>query len=617
MGNCKSNNNKKKEKIANEYFSAINKILLEKNVYNFKLIDNLKICLNEKNFDQVSNNPLQYFTYEEKKMKKEFINWLDFFYQYLSQEYSHERYWAMQMIDKLNEEKFQSECKYLSEFFTSLEEIDLATLKYNEYRNKVKKYILKFKQHIINKDHPINKVVRIFEKIWVDYAQTKINLIQQNYKDYNDKNNIKIINKQVNELTNQLQRFIVHLQISLKLFYSRTINYSCFNEEKDELINLLTTLVFRTGDIYNIVFELYKLSLIHEIDNMTNCLRKLIKIEPQKLGIFKQFCLNKQSLDYQEEILLDHLKSIENISNNDIKNSKFSFQYKSNFHKYNLKVKQNEIEKNKIDLILKLVNENKKRCPNYGDREVEETKVNLDFEENFNLISAQENIKEKELNYNVSNALLPINEIENDDVKRLYTNIKRSFSINDNNDECINNINNDISYGDLSNRNIIIRTTLNDKNDKNLINAKIEKVFNRVSFLRTKNVEYLAFPYETAIQLLKQIKKYKTPFEKMMIIASISNEITECINDFWRNLSEYIKYDLLNLGIDQLMAIFIYIIIKAQIFDISAHCKIIKSFTTCLTQASMIGYYYSTVEASVLYIQSIKNINDLFKNQIN
>ena len=526
MGNCKSNNNKKKEKIANEYFSAINKILLEKNVTKFNLIDNLKICLNEKNFDQVSNNPLQYFTYEEKKMKKEFINWLDFFYQYLSQEYSHERYWAMQMIDKLNEEKFQSECKYLSEFFieefeienepkcihmekiksniklninnsflnvtqnlggsfggnyfSSLEEIDLATLKYNEYRNKVKKYILKFKQHIINKDHPINKVVRIFEKIWVDYAKIKINLIRQNYKDYNDKNNIKIINKQVNELTNQLQRFIVHLQISLKLFYSRTINYSCFNEEKDELINLLTTLVFRTGDIYDIVFELYKLSLMPEIDNMTECLLKLIKIEPQKLGIFKQFCLNKQSLDYQEEILLDQLKSIGNISNNDIKNSQNSSQYKSNFHNYNLKVKENEIEKNKIDLILKLVNENKKRCPNYGDREVEETKVNLDFEENFNLISAQENIKEKELNYNISNALLPINEIENDeeqkyaDVKRLYRDIKRSFSINDNNDEFINKISNDISYEDLSNRNIIIRTTLNDKNEKNLINTKIE-----------------------------------------------------------------------------------------------------------------------------------------------
>ena len=84
--------------------------------------------------------------------------------------------------------------------------------------------------------------------------------------------------------------------------------------------------------------------------------------------------------------------------------------------------------------------------------------------------------------------------------------------------------------------------------------------------------------------------------KKMMIFASISSEITECINDFWKVLSEYIDQNLLNLEIDQLMTIFIYIIIQSQIEDISVHCKIIKSFTTCITKASMIGYYYSTVK---------------------
>ena len=67
---------------------------------------------------------------------------------------------------------------------------------------------------------------------------------------------MKNSNKTVNELTRQFQRFVVHLQISLILFYSRTINYSCFNEEKFEIINLVTTLVFRTGNIYDTVFEL-------------------------------------------------------------------------------------------------------------------------------------------------------------------------------------------------------------------------------------------------------------------------------------------------------------------------------------------------------------------------
>lgn len=669
MGNCISN--KKKEIISKDYFSIINEILLEKNRTNFNLIDNLKICLNEKNFDQVTNNPVQYLTYEEKNQPTYFINWLDFIYQYLSQEYSHERYWAMEMIDNLNNERFESESKYLSEFFfeefeienepkciqiekskkdiklnlnnsylnvtqnlggsfngnnqPNIEEDDLATLKYNEYRNKVKKYIFKFKQHILNEDHPINRVVQIFEKIWVDYAQKKINLIQQNYNDFNNQK----INKQVNELTNQLQRFVIHLQIGLKLFYSRTINYSCFNEEKDELINLVTTIVFRTGEIYNTIFELYKLSLMPEINNMTTYLQELIKIQPEDLGIFKQFCLNKKSLDYQEEILLNKLKMIKNNSKNNINNNEENIKIKDSFNSinnnFNFKIKENELEENKINIILKLVKENKKRCPKFGDREIEETKVNLDFEENFNLISAQENIKEKKLNNNISNALFPINEIENESdeninkqsitFQNIFTNRKNIGLINEKIIEDGNFINNN-NDEDFLNKNIITRTILNDEKEKNLINTKIEKVFNKVSFLRTKNAEYLSYPYETAIQLLKQIKKYKTPFEKMMIIASISNEITECINDFWRNLNNYIKNDLLNLEIDQLMAIFIYIIIKSQIFDISVHCKIIKSFTTCITKASMIGYYYSTVEASVSYIQSIKNVKELLKNKI-
>ena len=137
----------------------------------------------------------------------------------------------------------------------------------------------------------------------------------------------------------------------------------------------------------------------------------------------------------------------------------------------------------------------------------------------------------------------------------------------------------------------------------------------RVSFLRQNKDDYLSYPYETAIQLIKQIKKYKTPFEKMMIIANISNEITDCINDFWQEMEEYIKKDYLSIEAEQIMTIFIYIIIKSGIIDIFVHCKIIKLFTTCTTKSSMIGYYYSTVEASITYIKTLKDTGELFKNK--
>ena len=670
MGIFNSYNNKlKNEKITKEYFSNIKTILKKKNISNFSLIDNLKICLNEKNFDQISNDPIQYFIYSNNEEPK-FINWLEFIYQYLYKEKSYEKYWANTMIEKLDTEDFISESKYLSEFFLeefeidnepkciqlekikskiklnlnsstlnvtqnlggsfnnnnsflNNEEVDIATVKYNEYRGKVKQYILKFKQHVLNEDHPINRVVQIFEQIWVQFANTQLNLLKLNYSDYNDKNNIKIINNQVNSLTCQLQRFVVHLQISLKLFYSRTIDYSCFTEEKDELINIITTLVFKTGKIYDTIFELYKLSLGPEISNITNCLKKLVKVSPEELGISKQFCLNKITLDYQEEILLNKLKNSKKNNNNNEKKKPDRKESLSSINKnINFKKRNKEIEEKNINLILKLVRENKKRCPKYGDREIEETKVNLNYEENYNLLISKEENEKK----NLSQALLPFHELDNDiidnnednySVKK--TNSKKENSINEkenNSDDNINNTNYSNNEDNYLNKNMIVRTIMMGEKEKNMIPNKLEKVFNRVAFIRTKNIEYLSYPYETAIQLLKQIQKYKTPFEKMMIIASISSEITDCINDFWTNLSDYIKKDFLNLEIDQLMTIFIYIIIKSQIYDISVHCKIIQSFTTCITKASMIGYYYSTVEASVSYIQSINNIKELIKYKI-
>ena len=665
MGINSHNHNLKNEKIKKEYFSNIKEILNKKNNENFSLTDNLKICLTEKNFDQISIDPIQYFTYSNRN-EPIFINWLEFIYQYLYMEKSNGKYWALEMIEKLDLENFTSEAKYLSEFFLeefeienepkcinlekiknkiklnlnssilnvtqnlggsfnnnnsflNNEEVDNATIKYNEHRGKVKQYILKFKQHILNEDHPINKVVQIFEQSWAKYANNKLNLLQINYSDNNNKKNIKKINKQVNSLTRQLQRFVVHLQISLKLFYSRTINYSSFNEEKDELINIITTLVFRTGKIYNTIFELYKLSLRQEINNMTNCLEKLSKISPEDLGIAKQYCLNKNTLEYQEEILLKKIKSCKKHNKSETKiksqrnDSKVSIKENINFKK-----KIEEMEDKNIELILKLVRENKKRCPKDGDREIEETKVNLDYEENYNLLLKENSGKKK-----LTQALLPFHELDdtnieqkesNNSIIELSTRKKINNDMENSFDEKSSNTNNSHNEEYYINKNMIVRTIMTGEKEKNMMPNKLEKVFNRVAFIRTKNNEFLSYPYETAIQLLKQIKKYKTPFEKMMIIASISSEITECINDFWTHLSDYIKNDFLNLEIDQLMSIFIYIIIKSQIYDISVHCKIIQSFTTCITKASMIGYYYSTVEASVSYIQSINNVKELIKN---
>ena len=653
MGNCTQKNSyDENKKIEKKYFSMIDKLLMKKNYYNYFLKDNLKICLSEKNFDQANDNSIQYFTLIPGEEPKDFINWLDFIYQYLYKEKTVERYWASQVIEELDKEIFLSENKYLSEFFyeefefenapeslwgNSLnaknskkinfdssylnvtqnlggsfntnsnlyEDEDEANLKYKHFRNKVKGYINKFKKQILNKDHPINRVTQIFVKKWWGYAELKIDSLKRKYQDLDNKNQLDEINLVVDELTKELQRFVVHLQIALKLFYSRTINYSYFNEEKDELINLITTLLFRTGNIYSTVFSLYKLSMDKEIKIMTRNFSELKNANPEELGIERQYCLNVTSLDFQEEILNKQLKENEiNILN----------KRRNTFSK-SLEENEPELEKKKIDIILEIVKDNKKKFPKFGDREIEETKVNLNYEENFNLIINDNVIQEEQNNTNnIFNKALGEKRVSLLPRKELYgdNNLEESSSFLDKSE-----IDTSEKEGpSVPNKAMIVRKA-EEKNEKRIkINIpQMEKIFNRISYTRTKNIEYLSYPYETAIQLLKQVQKFKTPFEKMMIFASISSEITECINDFWKDLSGYIDNNLLNLEIDQLMSIFIYIIIQAQIPDICVHCKMIKSFTTCITKASMIGYYYSTVEASVQYIASIRDAKELIKEK--
>ena len=659
MGNITQKiSGEKDKKIEKKYFSMIDTVLSKKNFMNYTLKDNLKICLSEKNFEQATENSVQYFTLIPGEEPTNFINWLDFIYQYLYKENTIERYWASQMVEELDQEIFFSENKYLSEFFFEefelenvpeclskdsinskkpskklnfdatylnvtqnlggsfmtnsnvFEEADEANLKYKHFRNKVKGYINKFKQQILNLDHPINRVTQIFVKIWVGYAEVKIDSLKRKYKDLDNKNQIDEINLTVDEMTQELQRFVVHLQIALKLFYSRTINYSYFNEEKDELINLITTLLFRTGNIYNTVFDLYKLSLDQNIRKMARNFLDLKKVNPEELGIDRQYCLNFVSLEFQEEILEKKLKEMEGKSSS-INNEENDIEF----------------EKKKIGIILEIVKDNKKKVPKFGDRELDETNVNLNYEENFDLIindveNPEDNNKSIMFgNINIELGSRKVSLLPKDELYGGNNLNESSYLLEDNyDDENENDIcTNENLQKAGTNKTMIIRTTDETNEKKKKIKMpQMEKIFNRISYTRTKNIEYLSYPYETAIQLLKQIKKFKTPFEKMMIFASISSEITECINDFWKDLSGYIDSNLLNLEIDQLMAIFIYIIIHAQIPDIGVHCKMIKSFTTCITKASMIGYYYSTVEASVQYIASIKNAKELIKeNKLN
>ena len=125
----------------------------------------------------------------------------------------------------------------------------------------------------------------------------------------------------------------------------------------------------------------------------------------------------------------------------------------------------------------------------------------------------------------------------------------------------------------------------------------------------------LPLPYLSAINLMKSIKKYKTPFEKIILIAAISDQIMENATNFWKDMEPYIEKDYLFIEADEIMTIFLYIIIQSQMPEILLYCKIINNFTTQFTKAFNIAYNYTLLEASLDYIIGIKDIKELFQKE--
>ena len=121
-------------------------------------------------------------------------------------------------------------------------------------------------------------------------------------------------------------------------------------------------------------------------------------------------------------------------------------------------------------------------------------------------------------------------------------------------------------------------------------------------------------PYLSAIKLLTTLKKYKAPFEKIVIIAAISDQITESATTFWSEMEKYIKKDFLSIEADEIMAIFLFIVIRSQMPEIIIFSKMITNFTTPGTRAFSISYNFTLLEASLEYLSSIRNLKELIKD---
>ena len=502
---------KKKEPIEKiQYFSYLNKV---KNQH-FKSIlnngnNNNKMALQKKDFEKIRTVKLKY----NDSLKIKDVDWLIYISKYFHKKYKEGSSWYKNIIKKISEENFIYEVQFQSyAFFKDFEfkyksrclrnidnekeidkiidreeelvsiitrntmidlsrnsKMDLSGItdnyggSFGEFKEdldlyeedvgmrakkKLKEFIKVLKRHLNMEDHPINIIISIYCKYFSNYLRNQLDELID-FKNTNNNLFYNKINLFSDTIVEDLQRFIIKIQTTTKLFYCKSVNLDFFVEEKDELINLITSMIFLKEDIYRRIYTLFEMQFQKEVNDFKYKLHLVKDTKPIDLNI-----PNKLSLD-----------------------------------------------ENTLKEISKLKEENKKE----EDKEI--------FKNNKIFIPEDGYIK-----------------------------------------------------------------GFHNKN-------KIEG-------------------YNTVVTMIHGLKHAKTPFDKMMLIASMSTEITQCVDTYWNNMDSLLPNYYLSINADEFLSLYILIVIKAQFPELIIHEKIIQYFTTKTTKSSTIGYYNVTLNAAIEYIQN-------------
>ncbi len=387
---------------------------------------------------------------------------------------------------------------------------------YQFNKNKIKEYMEIFKEHLSQIDHPIYSIINSFINEFVPI----IIGVNESYKNNLDPNNIGYDDK-AKDVIKQMQNFIVLMQNVIKLFYSRSISYDYFRDEKDEFLNLVSYFLFSSNKIHDSFFQLFTYMNRDNIKRFENKHEKLGDIAPEEIGIKERFCLNDNTNKFMEELKLK----------------------KKNMKIYNKNGKNNEEEEDS-DLAIN-INGKEKIIDTDNDNNIDtSSKKNQDIDE-----------------------------------------LKLKVDLNSNNSENLK--------------------VTSDSGKLNLITREF--------CLLSKDKDFSKTPYGEAIEFIKKIVEFKVPLEKLVIIASVSSLITQCVNKYWKNMGRYIEPSMLSIDADELMTIFMYIIYKSNMPLLFVHADFIKYFTSPTTKSTMIGYYYTTLQGCLDFLLEINDKGDFTK----
>ena len=458
---------------------------------------------------------------------------------------------------------------------------DDPTVQYQKRRKLIKKYIKIFKEHIYkNNEHPIMCIITGFNKIFCRYINSYIKNLEEELKKQSitgEVYNERLKNFEI-EITSSLQNFICNMHCTVKLFYSTVIDYAPFQEEKDDLINMLITIFFKTGSLYETIYNLYSISFSQQIQDLQDKLITLKDVKPKNLGVQIKFCLDDDTLELQKSILKKKREEKEGKEKEE--KEKEDKEKNKNMDKQN----------SGLDLI--------------KEGEEEEKDEDDDKEDNND---KEDNIDNNDIN---TEAIINKKSKEKNDESSVYLLEKINSEMFDDKNENIP------LYAGFAQ----IRNTINSFNNKKFLFPKLHNKLRDTIAIKdqyineAKVVGKLPVPYLSAIKLLKSLKKYKAPFEKIVIIAAISDQITESASNFWSEMEKYVKNSFLFIEADEIMTIFLFIMIKSQMPEIIIFSKMITNFTTPNTRSFNLSYNFTLLEASLEYISSLKDLKPLLKD---
>ena len=110
--------------------------------------------------------------------------------------------------------------------------------------------------------------------------------------------------------------------------------------------------------------------------------------------------------------------------------------------------------------------------------------------------------------------------------------------------------------------------------------------------------------YDKAINKLRELEINYSPLRKLGIIISTTRLICECVDDYWKDDQTMNKENLV-IDADQILSIFLYIVIKAKVWNLKGHVGLIYDFGRKIVQNGQMGYYVTTIEACIMQVENM------------